>query len=317
MKLNAVWVRLMVVAILAGDCLHAVEQFLPLSYSVALAQAPTTPQVTPPERTEEPPLASPTPASVNELTIFRSVTYRPPQTKIAGRTAGAAMRSACPPPILLAPPLYVGLTTSSHPTFFWYQADAKPTNFLLIDEDTGESLYETTVLVIQPGIVQMKIPERVAALKVGKSYLWGISLVCLGQQASERDAFAQSWIQRIEPTATLTKELAMGAPGERPALYAAAGIWYDTLATLAALRRTYPKDLRVRQAWLDVLQAVALSKVATQPFAEQPLPPGNLPGTTPAGVRSPEVRPPALPAPVTPQPQPPPTPANSAPVEDR
>jgi hypothetical protein len=61
-------------------------------------------------------------------------------------------------------------------------------------------------------------------------------------------------------------------PIDRIALYAANGLWYDAIATLATLRRESPDNVIATNQWTALLESVGLSE-----FAGMPLPPADLP----------------------------------------
>ena len=50
--------------------------------------------------------------------------------------------------------------------------------------------------------------------------------------------------------------------------YAANGIWYETLATLADLRRQSPDDAKLTAQWMQLLQSQKLDPIANQPLVQ-------------------------------------------------
>jgi Domain of Unknown Function (DUF928) len=64
----------------------------------------------------------------------------------------------------------------------------------------------------------------------------------------------------------MVRELANANPLEKAAIYASSGVWQDSLATLAQLRRANPQDNEVKGDWEDLLRWQNLDVVAHQPF---------------------------------------------------
>jgi hypothetical protein len=251
--------------------------------------------------------ATPTPA---ELTLEqlqpqriaskpKTVVYRKPNIKPTSRRQGGGSRSDCgvgqTPPELLTPKDHVGQTLSGHPQLFAYVPQSAQVKFTLIQPDSPQSDYTTTVMVPQAGVVAFPLPSGLPPLQVGKSYEWFISMSCNPNQPSKRLTL-RGIIRRVQPNADLLRDLEKADVGDRPALYAAAGIWFETLSTLADLRRANPRDARPAQAWRDVLQSVDLSNIAQAPLTEiapvsSPSPAPQPPKTK--GSRSHDISPPA------------------------
>ena len=188
--------------------------------------------------------------------------YIPPRRGLPGRREGSGTRGKCPAePILLAPNDHVGLTTSERPTFFWYVASPNPIEFTLVEEGsdgTDHTVLNRIVQVTKAGIVQMPLPSDTPPLKVGKSYTWTVAIYCNPQSLVGENVFMQTSIQRVMPDINLAAQLRTASPQDQPAIYATAGIWYDTLTTLANLRRMHPDDAQLKTEWTELLRAVKL-----------------------------------------------------------
>jgi hypothetical protein len=162
-----------------------------------------------------------------------------------------------------------GLTTAASPTFFFYlpENSAEGAEFVLYDEKS-EAIYEKQVTVpTTEGVVSISIPTdpEVPELKVESNYYWTFALVC-DYDDRATDEYVQGQIQRVELSPDLTTEIENATVRDRVALYADAGIWYDTLTTLAQLRRENPTDPLLERNWVDLLQSVGLDKIAREPL---------------------------------------------------
>ncbi|MBD2045503.1 DUF928 domain-containing protein [Coleofasciculus sp. FACHB-64] len=179
-----------------------------------------------------------------------------------------------------------GLTASESPTFFFFvgvvgrhsnnENSSRPqaVKFVLTDIDTNEEIYETTVVPDAPGIISITLPndEPKHLLKINKLYFWSFVVIFdLELFAIDPDLPFSSLdiggvIQRIELNSSLIKELESAAPLERAILYAKAGIWHDTLATLAQMRLSSPNDSIAKTEWEELLRSVGLNKIAKTPL---------------------------------------------------
>ncbi|MCC3405413.1 MAG: DUF928 domain-containing protein [Microcoleus sp. PH2017_10_PVI_O_A] len=72
----------------------------------------------------------------------------------------------------------------------------------------------------------------------------------------------------MEPKETLKKALANPDSMARAIASAKNGIWYDTLATLAQMRRIAPDDASLKAEWTQLLQSQTLEAVADKPLVQ-------------------------------------------------
>jgi hypothetical protein len=202
--------------------------------------------------------------------------FKPPNRGAPSNTAGGATRgsSFCAtgktPLTVLVPSSRIGLTVAARPTFFVYvpPTSAKTAEFVLQD-DKDNDIYRTTIdLTGTPGITSLSLPATAPALEVGKDYLWYFSLVCQPKDRLE-DVFVSAWVQRVQPTKTVTDALKRVSARDRPNVYAQASLWYDTLSSLAELRRNNPNDARLTSDWTQLLNFVGLKQVSREPLSKQ------------------------------------------------
>lgn len=189
-------------------------------------------------------------------------------------TTGGASRGICSipsaetsenqkPAIALIPHTDTELTTQAHPTIFLYIPDA--TNMsaeLSLWDENQKGLYQTTIsLSGKSGIVGIQLPDAAPSLEVGKRYKWSLALICDRAQRS-RDVVFEGWIKRTQLSSTLEEQIGSLEPLQRARLYAQNRIWYETLATLAELRRERPDDSIIATEWQSLLLSVGLQDVA-------------------------------------------------------
>ncbi|MFB2833825.1 DUF928 domain-containing protein [Floridanema evergladense] len=210
-----------------------------------------------------------------------SQSYQPPDRGAPAITAGGASRGGCieSAGVLtsLMPQNNLGLTITGYPTFFWYvpQSRAKALEFKLLDSKNGRIIYQKTLAVPKnSGIVSFTLPkdELSAPLEVGKMYHWFLTMVCSSKQNEEDitdksgNVIVDGWVERTELSPSLVNKLKNAAPSDRPALYAAAGIWHDSLTTLVELLRQKPNDRNLKNQWKNLLESVGLNVIVEKPL---------------------------------------------------
>lgn len=204
-----------------------------------------------------------------------SQTFRPPNLGNPPATAGGATRGgACLKGTqrftALLPQSQVGLTLSSHPTFFWYvpQSSATTAQFLLMNRDDSQVVYETTLtLPAKAGIVSFTLPATVKPLEVGQRYHWFLTVNCSTTDRNGNPS-ADGWVERTTASTGLSEKIQRTAERDLPALYADQGIWYEALTSLAHLRQKNPSDTSLTASWERLLKSVGLDAFATEPIVE-------------------------------------------------
>lgn len=252
-----------------------------------IAVAPQTPKVSPP-RTEMAPttVQSPkqTPSSRSDLSKKTLVDRRPsllanlPTVKLSGNRLGAAKRGSCAAPgqklVALLPDTNLGQTVADQPTFFWSMPELKPewqnrklhSRFRLTtvdaqDTDIDPPVYETEFDSGPVGIHSLTIPKEIP---VGQNLRWTLVIVC-DPDDPDGNEYVKGWIRRVEPTPRLSAELGQANLVDYPAIYARAGLWFDSLRYLSALRRKVG-DESIGDDWATLLQQVNLGDIANKPM---------------------------------------------------
>ena len=220
-------------------------------------------------------LLTPMQAVPAPILLSQNVKFQPPDvTAPDNRQAGTHRGEACPKDlstIPLIPKSNDGLTLGESPTFFAYVSpSATQVEFTLQTEDEkGTEVYKTTFKVDKPGIVEVSIPaigDSQKSLEIGQRYQWSFSVACDDDPSG--NYFVNGIVQRIEPQETLKNDLANPDPMAKAIAYAKNGIWYETLATLAQMRRLAPDDSRLRAEWTQLLQSQGLKEIANQPLVQ-------------------------------------------------
>lgn len=216
------------------------------------------------------------------ILLSQNVNFKPPNVTAPGNRQGATHRGPkCPTDLIspLIPENNVGLTVSDSPTLLAYVSQPSPKlEFTLLTEkgtnNNEEIVYETAFKVDKPGIIAITIPATAGdkkSLEVGRRYQWSLSVACNpGENTGDRsnDFSVKGYVERIEAQPSLKSELVNTDPMTRAIAYATNGIWYETVATLADLRRKAPDDAKLTAEWRQLLQSQKLDSVADKPLVQ-------------------------------------------------
>jgi hypothetical protein len=204
----------------------------------------------------------------------QALTFKPPGNAAPTQSTGGASRDggqclsnatqAGEGFISLMPTANIGLTRQDRPTFMAYvpQNSAQKAFFSLQSQD-GNYYYQASIaLPDKGGVISIALPSDAPALEIGKNYQWNLAIVC-GENLQPDSPSVAGWVQRVqaggtEPAVTL----------ESAEQLANAGIWYDTLSTLAALRRAEPNNVALAQNWEALLGSAGLEAIAAEPLVE-------------------------------------------------
>lgn len=206
------------------------------------------------------------------------VTFEPPQgTKPEHTVGGASRGEQCPsnsqepglPITALLPTNSRSLTVKSRPTLLVYVPERSATKALLAVRDADENYdYQTTISIgDRAGIVSLDLPDDAPALEIDREYKWSLILMCDGKLRPDSPV-VQGDVMRVVPDRRLTHKLAQADLYESAVIYGDAGLWYDTISSLAQLKTSNPKDLKIVSNWEGLLNSVGLEKIAKAEFVE-------------------------------------------------
>jgi hypothetical protein len=207
------------------------------------------------------------------------VTFKPPGTQAPQRSSGGASRdgnicgftttkatnSVTVTPLI--PTTNIGLTVAEHPTIFVYVPGTKAQQALFTLQDDGSKTYYQTTLNLpqKPGVMEVKLPSSVPALKTGKNYKWSLVMICTEELETD-SPWVGGWIHRVEADRSLINQSNRPISLDLISKLAETGIWYDSLSMLAELRRSQPNNLSLKNAWEELLKSADLNVVANEPL---------------------------------------------------
>lgn len=179
-----------------------------------------------------------------------------------GDRTGGGSRTPCPSinapfTTALIPMNNLGKTVAERPTFWFYvpySPQAAPAGEFVLQEENGNEVYRTAfTLPATPGFVSFSTPLAVEPLKANKLYRWYFKLYC-EEQKSSTPVFVEGWVQRVERTPVLERQL-QAAKLREYVVYADNNIWYDALNYLAQLRLNNPSNSMLADNWTNLLSA--------------------------------------------------------------
>ncbi|MBV9388920.1 MAG: DUF928 domain-containing protein [Chroococcidiopsidaceae cyanobacterium CP_BM_ER_R8_30] len=164
-----------------------------------------------------------------------------------------------------------GETVAEHPTFWFYVPYSRATlhsiEFVLQDAEDND-VYRTSVNMADiPSVVGVRLPSTTAPLKIGKLYHWFFKTkASCNEQSSDIEDYVEGWVQRVQLSSVLAKQLEAATPTQQINIYTANGIWYEALTTVAKLRLAAPKDANLNASWAKLLQSAGLGDIASKPI---------------------------------------------------
>jgi len=167
----------------------------------------------------------------------------------------------------LMPQSYYGTTVSERPTVMVYlpASNAEEAVFSIKDE-AGNMHHQMTIPVAgKSGVIAVKLPNDAPALAVGKNYQWFLALKVDGQ-LSPSTPYVDGWIQRIQPSAELVTVMQQKDALKQAEALGKNGVWYDCVATLAALHLRQPNNPTIIKQWEELLSSVSLKDIVTVPL---------------------------------------------------
>lgn len=203
----------------------------------------------------------------------RRINFRPTSTGAPGnREAGANRSGACTQEdnglVALLPESNLALTAEAHPAAYAYipSNSAQYAEFALYEEISNELVYGTLFNVSgDSGLISIEMPDNatLSPLQVGQRYYWYLSLIC-NVRDRPGDMTVQGNFERVALSGELSSRLQSSSPSQHPLVYAEAGLWTETVASLLDLNQQNPEDLTAQQDFSDLLEAVGLSALANQ-----------------------------------------------------
>ncbi len=180
---------------------------------------------------------------LSEKIVF-SETFEPPGEPEPKDTKGSGSRDGkkCFPNEHKIKPLMpkrnFGLTFQKLPPVFIHLPKTKAKRVMLSFRDETGKYYQRTFLPItSSGVVRFTLPEDKPPLSVGKNYQWSLVVVC-GNTVQPDDPTFAGWVQRVEFTQELERELIGKSAIAKAKWFASRGYWYEMLDEIKKARNS-------------------------------------------------------------------------------
>ncbi|MBD2088580.1 DUF928 domain-containing protein [Microcoleus sp. FACHB-1515] len=157
-------------------------------------------------------------------------------------------------------------TVSEFPTFWFYVPDqgGQVSAELTLFDPQGQPLRQQIVLSGEAGIVGIRLAQPI---EVDRDYTWRFRINETPGEAS-MNPFVRGTVRRISLDPALAAQLEAASAQEQIALYAANGIWQETLTALIQLRQTQPNHAQLQTDWSSLLDSVNLGSIANAPILD-------------------------------------------------
>ncbi len=161
-----------------------------------------------------------------------------------------------------------GVTTSERPTFWFYVPytnDAPNLNaqFILKDSADNETYRKAIAFPSKPNVISVPLPSNVS-LEIGKTYRWYLKVRC-SQQTARVPIYVDGDIKRVNLDFNVAQQLKAATNSQQKAtIYAANGIWFDSITELTQLHLANPNDASIAADWQSLLESVGLSNITAE-----------------------------------------------------
>ena len=172
----------------------------------------------------------------------------------------------------------LGLTTNSAPSLFVYFAEGttvEKAQLTLKSLDAEESEYYDTIVTLpkealseEGGVVAFEVPTLESGLVLNQEYAWSLILMCDGQLRPDSPILSGS-LKRVDDV-EVASQIQQAPLVDQAIAYGNAGMWYDLLSTLAAIRLSDASDQAFNEHWSSVMDSVGLDVIASKPLLMMP-----------------------------------------------
>jgi hypothetical protein len=196
-------------------------------------------------------LGTPSDGAPRNLASIRPITFTtdfdPPGDDAPDDTVGAGSRTngQCNAQAQRVEPIVparnYGLTLEERPAIWVNLAQVSAKQVILVFANEAGTSYQRATMPMpsRSGIVSFKLPEQSQPLTVGKNYRWSLVMVC-GNSVQPDDLVLSGWVQRVERTTQIDRQLSRKTLVEQAQWYGENGFWYDLMGVMSRIGQTEP-----------------------------------------------------------------------------
>ena len=188
-----------------------------------------------------------------------------PSRRVGGGTRGEGCSFDQGSLTALIPETSPAQTSQVTPTILFYVPKTpKPQTLeFVLNDQNDEPVYETTLTTTgNSGIISVKVPQGATQLKPDQEYHWYLSMVCNPDNRA-LDVVVEGLLQRVEINQTTINKLTNLSPLARVDFYEKAGLWYDALDNLLALKQENCHDQSLSAKWKTLLSSLGLDDLTS------------------------------------------------------
>lgn len=207
-------------------------------------------------------LSVPATALAQQGPVYKLPIRGAPASRVGGGTRGISISK---PSVTVLAPDHTGLTMNPQPTLYWHLS--KPATgqveVTVVDDASAQPLVRKVIdTPLAAGIQSVSLKDVGATLKPGVDYRWHVALV-VDPGMRSNDVVSSGAIRLVPAPAALDGKL-RGGQRDAPNVYAAEGLWYDSIDALMRLISASPEDKQLRSDLDSLLGQVGLKQVARQ-----------------------------------------------------
>ncbi|HFD11042.1 MAG TPA: DUF928 domain-containing protein [Crenotrichaceae bacterium] len=201
-----------------------------------------------------------------------SPVYKPPflGAPSANRLVGMAVRGINHKDLLLSvlTPEHTGLTSRPQPDLYWYlsRSDVQSYKFIemvLISETSIMPVLRTQLQSpVKPGLQKISLADYNISLLPDTEYTWSIALVT-DPDSRSLDIVSSGKIKFKKSEPVLQTRLSQSETSQYAFVYAAAGLWYETVSSLVEQLNTQPHNQAVTHNLAALLEQAGLEEIVT------------------------------------------------------
>jgi hypothetical protein len=184
--------------------------------------------------------------------------YVPPARGAPSGRVGGGTRGLNPLPLAALSPSHTGLTISPQPVLYYFAPSAAKPRLTLrpVSDPASPPLVEQELpLPRGAGIQRLELKSLGVTLTPGVEYRWTVSMAGEAREAT-------GTIQRIEPSAELSRKLSATSGRSRYAMLARAGLWYDALDEVSRAVEAAPNNPLPAKHRAALLEQIGLNSIA-------------------------------------------------------
>lgn len=150
---------------------------------------------------------------------------------------------------------YYPLTVSERPTFYVSLPRTSGTAIFTLYQHLPSQIKKihrfSFPVKTSGGIISITLPNSAPALQKDSTYEWTLSL---------SNESTNGFIRRVQLNPYLVQKIRTAKPLEKLAVYAAEGIWYESVETLAELMTSQPNDRQILTEWSVFLKSANINQ---------------------------------------------------------